>query len=260
MTQATVHTAERLGALMEREMRARYAAGGIGYHWTYLSPALWIAFVVVLFRLLERSPPIHVGPEIFVATGILPYLIFRQTVSSLSRAVPANRHLQYIRPVSISDILLSVSALEWLNAMAVAAVIFVAVSVTFGAPLPAMPSAVLTSLTLAWLLGAGVGRLVAVIGLISDSFARAVPILLRPLFWLSGIFYTATELPGAVQQILWFSPLLHITEIGREGYFLGYVSPVSNMLYPLTIAVLFWLLSIPVEQAIRVSRRARHRI
>lgn len=251
---------QRIGTLIDRERRTRFAGGILGYLWAYLTPLMWIAFVVILFRLLERVPPLFVGAEIFVASGFLPYLIFRQTVTSLSRTVPANRYLLYIRPVSVNDLLLASALLEGLNVTITALIVFGFVTFAFQAALPVHVAQVILGLTVAWLLGAGVGRCVAVIGLYSDSFARAVPIILRPMFWLSGIFYTATELPGAVQNILWFSPLLHITESVREGYFLGYQSPISELWYPCAIAAAFFLISIPIEQAISHGRLARRRL
>ena len=253
-------TAQRLGALIDRERRTRFAGGYIGYLWAYLTPLMWIAFVVVLFRLLDRVPPLFVGAEIFVASGFLPYLIFRQTVTSLSRTVPANRYLLYIRPVSVNDLLLSSSLLEGFNVTLTALIVFGFITIGFQADLPFDVAQVVLGLVTAWLLGAGVGRFVAVVGMYSDSFARAVPIILRPMFWLSGIFYTATELPGAVRDILWYSPLLHTTEAVREGYFLGYASPISNLWYPCCVAAVFFLISIPIEGAITSKRLARRRL
>jgi len=250
----------RLGVLIDRERRTRFAGGAIGYFWAYLTPLMWIAFVVILFRILDRTPPLFVGAEIFVASGFLPYLIFRQTVTSLSRTVPANRYLLYVRPVSVNDLLLASALLEGFNVTVTACVVFGFITLVYGANFPVNLAQVVLGLSTAWFLGVGVGRFVAVVGMFSDSFARAVPIILRPMFWLSGIFYTATELPAAVRDILWYSPLLHTTEAVREGYFLGYASPISNLLYPTCIAASFFLISIPIEHAITRSRRARRRL
>jgi len=260
MIATQAHLTQRIGALIERERRTRFAGGALGYLWAYVTPLMWIAFVVVLFRLLDRVPPLFVGAEIFVASGFLPYLIFRQTITTLSRTVPANRYMLYVRPVCVNDLLLASALLEGFNVTVTALLVFGAVTIAFRADLPADVAQVILGLCVAWLLGVGVGRFVAVVGLYSDSFARAVPIILRPMFWLSGIFYTATELPGVVQQVLWFSPLLHITETVREGYFLGYASPISDLWYPCLIAAGFFLISIPIEQAITQHRLARRRL
>jgi len=251
---------QRLGALIDRERRTRFAGGVVGYLWAYLTPLAWIAFVVILFKVLDRAPPLFVGAEIFVASGFLPYLVFRQTVTSLSRTIPANRYLLYVRPVSVSDLLLSSALLEGFNVTVTALVVFGFITLAFNAELPVNFAQVVIGLVAAWILGTGIGRFVAVVGMYSDSFARAVPIILRPMFWLSGIFYTATELPGAVRDILWFSPLLHITEAVREGYFLGYLSPISNLWYPCCVAAIFFLVSIPIEGTIMRSRLARRRL
>jgi len=250
----------RLGALVERERRTRFAGGAIGHFWAYLTPIAWIAFVVVLFWTLNRAPPIYVAPEIFVATGILPYLAFRQTITSLSRAIPANRSLLYLRPLKAHDLLLATAIREAINLTITACVIFGAISILFDVPAPAHPQSVILGLALAWFLACGLGRLIAVLGLISDSFARLVPILLRPVFWLSGIFYTATELPGAVQDVLWFSPILHITEIVREGYFLGYQSPMATPWMPIAVGAVFYLIAAPLESYVMARKKARYRL
>ena len=105
-------TFSRIVTLLERERRTRFAGGMVGYLWAYITPVVWIGFVVILFRVLERSPPIYVGPEVFVATGILPYISFRQSVTSLSRSIAAQRHMRYIQPVGINDILTATGHLK----------------------------------------------------------------------------------------------------------------------------------------------------
>jgi len=250
----------RLGALVERERRTRFAGGAIGHFWAYLTPIAWIAFVVILFWTLNRAPPIYVAPEIFVATGILPYLAFRQTITSLARAIPANRSLLYLRPITSYDLLFATSIREAINLTITACVIFGGISILFDVPAPAHPEGVILGLGLAWFLACGVGRLIAVLGLISDSFARFVPIMLRPIFWLSGIFYTATELPGTVQDIMWYSPILHITEITREGYFLGYHSPIATPWMPLGVGAGFYLIAAPLETYVIARKKARYRL
>ncbi|SEW43483.1 capsular polysaccharide transport system permease protein [Cognatiyoonia koreensis] len=251
---------DRIAALIRRERLTRFSGGVIGHFWAYLTPIAWIAFVVILFHALNRAPPIYVPAEIFVATGILPYLAFRQTITSLSRAIPANRSLLYLPQVTSHDILTASGLRDGLNLIISALVIFGGITLIYGNRLPADAAQVVTGLALAWFLAIGVGRFIAAVGLISDSFARFVPILLRPVFWLSGIFYTATELPPAVQDALWYSPLLHVTEIVREGYFLGYTSPVATVWYPVFCGAFFYVVASPIETAIMRRRIARYRL
>lgn len=250
----------RLATLVKRERRTRFAGGALGGWWTYLTPLSWIAFVVIVFQLLNRAPPIYVEPEIFVATGVLPYIVFRQTITSLSRTLPANRYLRYVQPVNENELLLASAMSELFNALTTAVIVFTLLSVVFSIAAPNRVDAVIIALMTGWFLAAGIGRFIAVIGMASDSFARFVPIMLRPIFWISGIFYTATELPSSVQAALWYSPTFHVTELLREGYFIGYTSPISDMYYPLTIGALFFILSFPIERLIILNRLSRARL
>lgn len=251
---------DRVLALMARERLTRFSGGRIGPLWALLAPIAWIAFIVILFRALNRTPPIYVGAEIFVATGVLPYILFRQTVTSLTRSVVSHRYMLYIRPVGFAEILLATGLLEALNMVVAALAILATVTLLFQAPLPSDPSMVALGFGLAWILAAGFGRFTAVVSLMSDSFARLVPLLLRPLFWLSGIFYTATELPLGVQNILWFSPLLHATEFVRQGYFNGYTSPVATVWLPVALGCAFYLISLPLERFARRHKLIRYKL
>ena len=66
-------------------------------------------------------------------------------------------------------------------------------------------------------------------------------------------------LTGA-QELIWWSPLLHITEIMREGYFLGFSSQFALPWYPVLVAALFFLASIPLEVFARRYRIMRGRL
>jgi ABC-type polysaccharide/polyol phosphate export permease len=250
----------RIMVLLDRERKTRFAGGALGYLWAYITPAVWIALIVGLFIYLERTSPIDAGLEIFVATGILPYVIFRQTVTSLSRVLTAHRYMRYFSSVSTDEILWSAMLLEAANLLISAVIIFGAVTLLFGAALPHDLLSVLFAMGLIWLLGCGVGRFVAICGQLSDTFARTVPLVLRPFFWMSGIFYTAAELPGPAQDILWFSPFLHVTELMREGYFLSFSSQFANAWYPVTVAATFFLISLPMERFAHSRRIMRGRL
>lgn len=250
----------RVIVLLERERKTRYSGGILGYLWAFITPVVWIALMFVLFRVLERTPPIHVDLEIFIATGVLPYLFFRQTVTSVTRTLSANRYMRYFKDVSQDDILLSSMLLEGFNLILTTLLVCGVITIFFGVALPASIPGVFLGLSLSWLLGCGIGRFAAIGGQLSDTFARSVPLILRPLFWLSGIFYTAAELPALVRDILWYSPFLHVTEIVRESYFLGFQSPISNFWYPVVIAAAFYLASVPVEKFAAQRRLMRGRL
>jgi ABC-type polysaccharide/polyol phosphate export permease len=248
----------RLVALIDRERHTRFAGGSLSSLWAYLTPIGWIVLVVLAFAWLGRTIPILAPMPIFVAAGILPYAMFRQVISSLMRTVISNRHLLYLPPVTTGDILLASALLELLNMIVTTTVIFGALWLFLGADAPHDPLRAIWGMALAWALGAGFGRLAAVLGLWSDTLYRSIPLLLRPMFWISGVFFTATELGGMALDALSWNPLFHVIETLREGLFLGYVSPLGDSNYPLYVAVGFYLLSLVFERWIEAARLSRH--
>jgi len=251
---------QRIGALIRRERATRFSGGAIGYLWAYLTPVAFIALVVLSFHILQRRPPIYVSIELFVATGILPYVLVRQTLTAMARTVINNRHLLYFSPVTATELFLATALLELLNLIVTVVLIFSLIMIFFDGGAPANTLGVINGFFLAWAIGVGFGRFVAVLGQWSDTFARAVPLVLRPLFWISGIFYTATELPSSAIEVLWYNPLFHVIELVREGFFLGYESQISSAWYPASFALVFYLFSLVLERYVVDTRRARHRI
>lgn len=249
-----------LYGLIQRDRQTRFSGGAFGYLWAYATPVAWIVLVVVFFQLLGRVPPLAVSAEIFVATGILPYVMFRQTITSMMRTLIANRYMLYIRPITSRDILLSTALLEFANMVTTSLVIFGGLIIFFDVPPPAHLLTVYGAMGSAWVLGMGFGSLMAAFGQWSDGFARAVPLALRPMFWISGIFYTAIELPTPAQNLLWWNPLFHSIETLREGFFLGYHSPVGELWMPYMVGLLFYLMSLAVTRFVEQTRRARHRL
>lgn len=249
-----------LKALIIREQLTRFSGGAFGPLWAYATPVAWIVFVVISFNLLGRASPLASGPEIFVATGILPYVLFRQTITSMMRTLIANRYLLYFQPVTTQDILFAAAFVELLNTIITSLVIFGAIIMIFGAVAPNDLLTVYVAMGLAWALGASAGSLFAAFGRWSDSVSRAIPLILRPLFWISGIFFIATELPLSAQELFAWNPLFHIIEILREGFFLGYVSSIADPAYVCCIIVVMFAASLAVDRFVNVTHRARHQL
>ncbi len=108
----------------------------------------------------------------------------------------------------------------------------------------------------------GFGSLVAALGQWSDSFAPcstfgiAPPLVLDFRYFL----YRNRTAGGGPQNLLWWNPLFHSIEALREGFFLGYQSPVSELWVPYLAALVFYLLSLPITRFVEQTRRARHRL
>ena len=72
---------------------------------------------------------------------------------------------------------------------------------------------------MAALLGLGVGTLNCVLIGFFPTWKNVWGVVTRPLFLVSGIFYTYDSVPAAFQHVLWYNPLVHVVGMMRSGFY-----------------------------------------
>ena len=96
------------------------------------------------------------------------------------------------------------------------------------------------------------GVLFCALSVFSNTVERIVKPVLRPLFWVSGIFFASNELPSHVREIFLWNPVLHVVEITRGGLFVSYDPIGVSWTYPAIYILAFAVIGLTVE---RVARR-----
>ena len=243
-----------ISAIVDRDITTRYAGGVLGHAWAIIIPVSWVLAITVFFRFIGRTAPIYVDLPTFLATGMFPYLMFRQSITSMSRSIRSNRHLITLGPTKPEDIFTATAVLECINAILISVVILIGISLWSGFPQISDPLIALSGLALTLGFGVALGRLAAVAARLSDSAMRLIPIILRPFFWISGIFFIAAEVPDWILSWLWFNPLLHTIELLRVGFFPGFTSQFCNPLVPVFATILVYLASRLLEAHINSQK------
>ena len=101
-------------------------------------------------------------------------------------------------------------------------------------------------------LGAALGMVLCGLSVFSNSVERLIGPMMRPLFWVSALFFSTNEIPSDARNVLLYNPVLHVVELTRSGWFPGYDVPQVSLLYPaLWIFILFYF-GLTLE---RVARR-----
>ena len=59
-------------------------------------------------------------------------------------------------------------------------------------------------------------------------------VLTRPLFILSGVFFTFESVPTQFQHVLWYNPLVHVIAVMRSGFYGSYEPQFVS--YPYVLA------------------------
>jgi capsular polysaccharide transport system permease protein len=87
------------------------------------------------------------------------------------------------------------------------------------------------------------GLFCAVIGHFSNTFQKIVKILMRPIFFSSGIFFCAAAVPEKYRKILLINPVLNFLEFFRFYFFEFYPQTDASHVYLLFLTAILALLS-----------------
>jgi capsular polysaccharide transport system permease protein len=213
-----------LHALLMREIITRFGRENLGVLWLVAEPMLFTLGVTTLWTVagLHRGSPIPIVA--FAVTGYSSVLMWRNSASRAGSAVKQNKSLLFHRNVQPIDVLMTRILLEIGGATAS----FIVLSLLFifvgWMPVPIDPLEVIFG----WVMLAWFGTSLAVLIGGASAFSEIVERLWHPgaylLFPLSGAAFMVDWLPLGMQKAVLFLPMVHGTEMLREGYF-GNVVP-----------------------------------
>lgn len=240
-------------ALFVRELNTRFGRFRLGYLWAILEP---LAIVVILSSVrvfLGRTDIAGLPYPVFFASGIIAYLMFQHIVSSSLNAVESNIGLFNYQRVKPFDVFTARAMLELLIALGTAAAIFPGlylVGYTFTWNSTLMVIAVVGTM---FLMSCGLGLICAIIGPLWQESKKTVPVMIRPLFFISGIFFPASAVPPGIRDYAMINPLLHFTDLIRGAMFSQYTSHEGSLYYVTCWAMGCLLVGLFVYRRFRVT-------
>ncbi|MFI3245860.1 MAG: ABC transporter permease [Ferrimonas sp.] len=242
-------------ALILREALAKYGKSHIGYLWAVLEPLVQVLVLVAIFSAFGRQSPVGGDLAIFFTTGIVPWLLYSNMASRLSGALGANQALLSYPHVTPFDVLMGRALLEATTMLVVFALIFVALQL-MGKAFPIYDLFhVLLGLFVLAVFSMGVGMINSAIRIYFDSWDKLFSAFNRPLYFLSGIFFTAASLPPQAREYLQWNPIFQCIEWVRSGFFSTYQNTYINYGYAIACSAIVFLLGLMLTQFTRHKAR-----
>lgn len=209
-----------VGALVLRELQARYGRDNLGFLWLMVEPLMFAAGVLVLWR-LSRGPYERGVPVITVTlTGYLPLLLFRHTVGRAIGCIQRNVSLLYHSRVSAADLFWSMLLSEYAGNL-LAFIFAFTVLYLFGLiDWPAEPALIfLGYFYMAWYV-AGVAAIVAAASERSELVEKIWQPISYLMIPLSGAYFLVVWLPpGPFRDYYLMFPSVGAYEMIRSGFF-----------------------------------------
>lgn len=239
-------------ALMLRETRTRYGEHKLGYLWALIEPLLWIGTFALIFHFMGRVESDGMTTVGFLATGIMPFTLFMSSSSRGATAIGGNKGLLFYPQVRPLDLMLARLLLEAMTVAVVFVIIMGGDAFFSGSVGVDRPLEVVLGFALAAGLGGSLGLVLCALSTFSNVVERLSGPVLRPLFWISGVYFSVNNVPNELRHALLYNPLLHVVEMVRSAWYPGYEALEVNAVYPLAWLVALAFLGLTLE---RVARR-----
>jgi len=226
------------------ELKKRYAGSLLGPAWTVLYPLLFLSVYLFLWLVVfrVRFPGSTSGLEyvVFVFAGLVPYLFAIESATSAVAAIRQNIHL--VKGVVIPVELLPTRAVAVALVGHVVGVILLLVLCTVSGNLSWRLLLLPAVIVLQVLALAGVGWIVAGLGVLVPDTAYVVNLGATLLMFVSPIAFKAEMVPSRLSAIVWLNPVTYMAEAYRAALVRSQpVDPRSLIVFALLSGAAFLL-------------------
>lgn len=233
-----------VAALMLREIATRYGRSPGGYLWEIAEPVAAITLLSIVFSTTGMRPTQGKSFALFYATGFLPFFLYQDLANMVSRAIAFSRPFLQYPVVSYIDVILARALLNVLTQVTVFIIVLGGINVLFQLNILWDFPALILGLAMTASLGIGVGVINCYLFIEVPVWERAWSILTRPLFLISGVFFTYAMMPPSAQKILWFNPLIHGVGMTRKAVYPSYDDSYVSPLFVFSVAIILTFLGL----------------
>jgi len=235
-----------IGALMVRDVMARYGHENIGFFWVIGEPILLILGVMVLWSLTGQTHGAEdVGVIPFALTGYSYLTLWRHMAFKAMRVMRNGSNLVYHGNVTYFDVLISRGMLETVGIFAAFLITLLPFWLLKLAPGIHDPLLVVGG----WLLCAWFSFAFSLIVAAASELSEAVEQFIGPMMYLTmpltGAFFFVDWLPQRAQTVLLYSPMVHASEMFRAGLFPPDIATTYDVMYLLYWCIALTMIAIP---------------
>ena len=226
-------------ALLMRELKTRFGSSKLGYFWALVEPAAQASIMAILFSLIGRSSLSGVPVALFMLVALIPFKFFAKLLPQLTASVSANKSLLAYRQVSALDPFVARLLIE-VATFVVVYIILMCILAWFG--FEVWPDDILELITASMLLvlmATGLGLILCNAVVFWQDTPKLLGMVMTPMMFISGIFYSATMIPSQYWYLFTWNPLFHVIELSRDAMFASYTSPVADGYYVAFLALIF---------------------
>jgi len=218
-------------ALFVREIRTGFN-DKFGLSWGVISPVIFI-FMLSFIRSLLGGAEVHTLTTFeFMAIGILLIQTFLQMLNGSAGAIKKNKALFTFRQVQPISAVFAGALFECIvKIFVMIGIIIIMYFMEMDLHL-SNPLLLLACYFLLCLFAVSLGLLFGIVELFVSEISKVRQLLTRPMFFISGVFFSLQDIPREYWHFLDWNPVLHAIELtrfavratyGSEGVSLSYL-------------------------------------
>lgn len=232
-------------ALFAREIRTGFN-DKLGLSWAVINPILFILMLSFIRGRLSGGDTHSMPTFVFMAYGMLFIQTFLQTLSACISSIKKNKALYAFRQVQPISSLIAASIFELLVKFFVVLGIYL-VMLLMGIELRIDdPVMLIFNGVLLWWFATMLGLIFAIGVMFVEELNKIQGLLTRPLFFISGVFFSLQDVPREFWPYLNWNPILHAIELSRYAAYqsYGHEGVSQNFLMMCVLVTTFLALSI----------------
>ncbi len=219
-----------ISQLVKRDFQQRYVGSAAGWLWGLVHPLVLLASYVFIFGICLQQKPdpgeVTNNYPIFLFTGMLPWLLFQETVmrSSGSLVEQANLITKTVFPAEIVPVSIFLSSLI---SNLLALVLAIAAAAIFLGHITPLLATLPVFMLLLGMFAVGIGWIAAALQVYLRDTAQVLTVILTLWFWATPILISEGKLQHAGRWALVLvdmNPLTYFVRAWREAL-LGYRIP-----------------------------------
>ncbi len=225
-------------ALGFRELKTRFGEYRLGYLWTIGEPVMHIAALTVMFREGSKHLLYDIDYPTFLLTGIVAFDFITHSMIHATEAIAANDGLFVYKQVKPFDVLFARTILEFLIHVAAFVVILCFMQWLGFHMAPYDPLGVIGVVMLTFCMAFGLSLNFAIMGRLLKDSRRVAGYSLRPLYFVSCLFYPLSLVPENIKPVILANPVTHVSLLMKEAWFKDYPHEGASWSYLCAVSLI----------------------
>ncbi|GGW72813.1 ABC transporter permease [Alteromonas halophila] len=230
-------------ALFLRELQSKFN-DKFGLSWAFFEPFLFI-FVLSFLRGIISGDMVHSIPLfIFMMIGLVGLRTMTGCLQDVSVSIKRNKPLYAFRQVQPMAAVITSGFLELCIKSVVIVLLAIALYLMGESFEVNDPLLLLSLFALLWVMSVALGLIFAIAAAFVPEIDKIKAMLLRPLMFISCVFYSLQDIPEEYWYLLTWNPLVHFIELARYACFESYGSRGVSLSYVLELTVVLTFFSL----------------